>query len=332
MREYVLQRVLQLIPTLFLISIVSFTIIQLPPGDYVTTYVANLAAAGEEVSEAEIEALEEHYGLNQPGYMQYIKWITNFVQGDMGLSFYWDRPVNRLIGERLMLTMIMSFFTLLFVYAMAIPIGIYSAVRQYSPTDYTFTFIGFIGLATPNFLLALIFMYIGIEFFDADAGGLFSVEYLDAPWSVAKIWDMLKHMWLPVVIVGTSGTAGTIRVMRATTLDELGRPYVETARAKGLREGPMTMKYPVRVALNPILSTIGWQLPQIVSGTVLVALVLNLPTTGPLLWRALMSQDLYLAASMILILSSLTLVGTLISDILLAWVDPRIRYGERGTT
>ena len=195
-----------------------------------------------------------------------------------------------------------------------------------------FTIIGFIGLATPNFLLALIFMYIGIKFFGANAGGLFSAEYLDAPWSVGRIWDMLKHMWLPVVIVGTSGTAGTIRVMRATTLDELGRPYVETARAKGLREGPLTMKYPVRVALNPILSTIGWKLPEIVSGTVLVALVLNLPTTGPLLWRALMSQDLYLAASFIMILSTLTLIGTLISDILLAWVDPRIRYGERGTT
>ena len=332
MREYILRRVLQLIPTLFLISIVSFTIIQLPPGDYVTNYVANMTAAGEILSEAEIADLELQYGLNQPGYMQYVKWITNFVQGDMGLSFYWDRPVNKLIGERLMLTMIMSLLSLLFVYAMAIPIGIYSAVRQYSSFDYLFTFIGFIGLATPNFLLALIFMYIGIKYFGSSAGGLFSPEYLDAPWSVGRVWDMLKHMGLPVVIVGTAGTAATIRVMRATTLDELGRPYVETARAKGLREGPLTMKYPVRVALNPILSTIGWLLPEIVSGTVLVALVLNLPTTGPLLWRALMAQDLYLAASFIMILSTLTLIGTLLSDILLAWVDPRIRYGERGST
>ena len=250
----------------------------------------------------------------------------------MGHSFYWDRPVNRLIGERLALTMVMSFFTLLFVYAIAIPIGIYSAMHQYSTTDYAVTFLGFIGLATPNFLLALVFMYIGIKFFGANAGGLFSEEYLDASWSLGRIWDMLKHMWLPVVIVGTAGTAGTIRVMRATTLDELGRPYVETARSKGLREGELTMKYPVRVALNPILSTIGWQLPQIVSGTVLVALVLNLPTTGPLLWRALMAQDMYLAASFIMILSTLTLIGTLLSDILLAWVDPRIRYGDRGAT
>ncbi len=276
-----------------------------------------MTAAGEILSEAEIADL---------------KWITNFVQGDMGLSFYWDRPVNKLIGERLMLTMIMSLLSLLFVYAMAIPIGIYSAVRQYSSFDYLFTFIGFIGLATPNFLLALIFMYIGIKYFGSSAGGLFSPEYLDAPWSVGRVWDMLKHMGLPVVIVGTAGTAATIRVMRATTLDELGRPYVETARAKGLREGPLTMKYPVRVALNPILSTIGWLLPEIVSGTVLVALVLNLPTTGPLLWRALMAQDLYLAASFIMILSTLTLIGTLLSDILLAWVDPRIRCGERGST
>lgn len=332
MRVYILRRVLQLIPTLFLISIVSFIIIQLPPGDYLSTYVANLAAAGEELSEAEIAGLEAQYGLNQPMYVQYFKWITNFVQGDMGQSFYWDRPVNKLIGERLALTMIMSFFTLLFVYAVAIPIGIYSAVRQYSPTDYAVTFLGFIGLATPNFLLALVLMYIGIKYFGASAGGLFSEEFLDAPWSLARVWDMLKHMWLPVVIVGTAGTAGTIRVMRATTLDELGRPYVETARAKGLREDKLTMRYPVRVALNPILSTIGWQLPQIVSGTVLVALVLNLPTTGPLLWRALMSQDMYLAASFIMILSSLTLIGTLLSDILLAWVDPRIRYGDRSST
>jgi len=329
MRVYILRRVLQLIPTLFLISIVSFTIIQLPPGDYLSTYVANLAAAGEELSDAEIAGLEAQYGLNQPMYVQYFKWITNFVQGDMGQSFYWDRPVNQLIGERLALTMIMSFFTLIFVYAVAIPIGIYSAMHQYSPTDYIATFLGFIGLATPNFLLALILMYIGIKYFGASAGGLFSEAYLDAPWSLGKVWDMLKHMWLPVVIVGTAGTAGTIRIMRATTLDELGRPYVETARSKGLTENKLALKYPVRVALNPILSTIGWQLPQIVSGTVLVALVLNLPTTGPLLWRALMSQDMYLAASFIMILSSLTLIGTLLSDILLAWVDPRIRYGDR---
>ncbi|MBV7330131.1 ABC transporter permease [Chloroflexi bacterium TSY] len=253
MRTYIIRRILQFIPTLFLISIVSFAIIQLPPGDYLTTYLANLRAAGEDLTEAEIIALEAYYGLDQPVYVQYFKWITNFLQGDMGQSFYWDRPVSKLIGERIMLTMIMSFLTLVFVYIVAIPIGVFSAVRQYSAADYFFTFLGFIGLATPNFLLALIFMYIGIKYFGASAGGLFSPEYMDAPWSIGKIWDMLQHMVLPIVIVGTAGTAGIIRVMRATTLDELGRPYVETARSKGLKESRLTIKYPVRVALNPIL-------------------------------------------------------------------------------
>ncbi len=327
MRTFLLRRVLQLIPTLFLISIVSFAIIQLPPGDYLTTYVANLAAAGEIVSEEELAGLYRQYGLDQPVYVQYGKWITKFLRGDMGQSFYWDRPVNKLIGERIALTMLLSCFSLLFAYAIAIPIGVYSAVRQYSVTDYAVTFLGFIGLATPNFLLALILMFIGIKYFGAGAGGLFSPEYLDAPWSPGRIWDMLQHMVLPVMIVGTAGTASTIRVMRATTLDELGRPYVETGRAKGLTERKLLLRYPVRVALNPILSTIGWLLPELVSGAVIVALVLNLPTTGPLLLGALRSQDMFLAASMIMILSTLTLVGTLVSDILLAWVDPRIRYG-----
>jgi len=327
MRTFLLRRVLQLIPTLFLISIVSFAIIQLPPGDYLTTYVANLAAAGEIVSEEELAGLYRQYGLDKPIYVQYWKWITKFLRGDMGQSFYWDRPVNELIGERIALTMLLSCLSLLFAYAVAIPIGVYSAVRQYSVTDYAVTFLGFIGLATPNFLLALILMFIGIKYFNAGAGGLFSPEYLDAPWSVGRIWDMLQHMVLPIIIVGTAGTASTIRVMRATTLDELGRPYVETGRAKGLTERKLLLRYPVRVALNPILSTIGWLLPESVSGAVIVALVLNLPTTGPLLLGALRSQDMFLAASMIMILSILTLVGTLVSDVLLAWVDPRIRYG-----
>lgn len=328
MRTFFLRRVLQLIPTFFLISVVSFAIIQLPPGDYLTTYVANLAAAGEIVTEEEIAGLHRQYGLDRPVYVQYWKWITKFLRGDMGQSFYWERPVNRLIGERIALTMLLSFLSLLFTYAIAIPLGVYSAVRQYSVTDYVTTFLGFIGLATPNFLLALILMFIGIKYFGAGAGGLFSPEYLDAPWSAARVLDMLRHMILPMIIVGTAGTAATMRVMRATTLDELGRPYVETGRAKGLSETRLLLRYPVRVALNPILSTIGWLLPEIVSGSVIVALVLNLPTTGPLLLGALRSQDMFLAASMIMILSTLTLVGTLISDLLLAWVDPRIRYGD----
>lgn len=328
MRLYLLRRILQLIPTFLLISVVSFAIIQLPPGDYLTTYVANLAAAGEIVTEEEVAGLYRQYGLDQPVYVQYWKWLTKFLRGDMGHSFYWDRPVNRLIGERIALTMLLSFLSLLFAYAVAVPLGIYSAVRQYSVTDYAVTFVGFIGLATPNFLLALILMYFGIKYFGAGAGGLFSAEYLDAPWSLARVWDMLKHMVLPMIIVGTAGTAGTMRVMRAATLDELGKPYVEAARAKGLRESRLVLRYPVRVALNPILSTIGWLLPEIVSGSVIVALVLNLPTTGPLLLGALRAQDMFLAASMIMLLSTLTLLGTLVSDILLAWVDPKIRYGD----
>lgn len=328
MRIFLVRRILQMIPTFFLISVVSFAIIQLPPGDYLTTYVANLAAAGELLSDEEIAGLYKQYGLDRSIYVQYWKWLTKFLRGDMGQSFYWDRPVNELIGERIALTMLLSFLSLLFAYALAIPIGVYSAVNQYSPADYAVTFLGFIGLATPNFLLALILMYFGIKYFGAGAGGLFSPEYLDAPWSVARVIDMLQHMVLPMIIVGTAGTAGTLRVMRAATLDELGRPYVETARAKGLRERYLILKYPVRVALNPILSTIGWLLPEIVSGSVIVALVLNLPTTGPLLLGALRSQDMFLAASMIMILSTLTLLGTLLSDILLAWVDPKIRYGD----
>ncbi len=328
MRIFLVRRILQMIPTFFLISVVSFAIIQLPPGDYLTTYVANLAAAGELLSDEEIAGLYKQYGLDRSIYVQYWKWLTKFLRGDMGQSFYWDRPVNELIGERIALTMLLSFLSLLFAYALAIPIGVYSAVNQYSPADYAVTFLGFIGLATPNFLLALILMYFGIKYFGAGAGGLFSPEYLDAPWSVARVINMLQHMVLPMIIVGTAGTAGTLRVMRAATLDELGRPYVETARAKGLRERYLILKYPVRVALNPILSTIGWLLPEIVSGSVIVALVLNLPTTGPLLLGALRSQDMFLAASMIMILSTLTLLGTLLSDILLAWVDPKIRYGD----
>lgn len=331
MRAYILRRILIMIPTLIGISIVSFTIIQLPPGDYLTTYVANLSSTGQVVDQSEIAALEARYGLDRPIWVQYWKWITNFVQGDMGQSFAWERPVNELVGERIALTMVVSILTLLFTYIMAIPMGIYSAIKQYSAGDYALTVFGFIGIATPNFLLALVFMYIGIRYFDMGAGGLFSLEYRDAPWSFAKFIDLLKHVWLPVVILGTSSTASIMRVMRATTLDELGKPYVEAARSKGLKEWQLVFKYPVRVALNPILSTIGYILPTIVSGSTLVALVLGLPTTGPLLYGALISQDMFLAASFLMILSTLTVVGTLLSDILLAWIDPRIRFGGATT-
>ncbi|NLS77720.1 MAG: ABC transporter permease [Chloroflexi bacterium] len=327
MRGYILRRVLQSIPILIGISIVAFLIIQLPPGDYLTVYASNLRSQGEFIGDEELEALKAQYALDKPVYMQYIRWITNFLQGNMGQSFYWNKPVSSLIGERIALSMVVSILTLIVTYGIAIPVGIYSSIKQYTWSDHVITLIAFIGVGLPSFLVALIVMYLGVKYFNLGAGGLFSADYLDAPWSFARVIDMLKHMWLPVIVIGISGTAGTIRVMRATTLDELSKPYVEAARARGLSELKAVLKYPVRVALNPILSTIGWMLPTIVSGETLVSLVLGLPTTGPLLYRALITQDMFLAASFILILSSLTVLGTLISDILLAWMDPRIRFG-----
>ena len=327
MRAYVVKRILQAVPILFGISLIVFMIIQLPPGDYLTVYANNLRAQGEVIGDEELEALKEQYGLDQPLPMQYVKWITNFLRGDMGRSFYWNRPVRNLIGERIALSTAVSVLTLLLTYAIAIPVGLFSATRQYTLADNVLTVLAFIGVGLPSFLVALVVMYLGMQFLGLSAGGLFSPEYLDAPWSLGRGLDLLKHMWLPAVVIGVSGTAGTIRVMRATMLDELSRPYVEAARARGLRELTAVLRYPLRVALNPILSTIGWQLPAVVSGETLVALVLGLPTCGPLLFTALITQDMYLAASFIMILSVLTVVGTLLSDILLAWIDPRIRFG-----
>lgn len=327
MRTYILKRILQAVPILFGISLIAFLIIQLPPGDYLTIYVNNLQAQGEMIGTEELDALKAQYGLDQPLYVQYAKWITNFVRGEMGRSFYWNKPVSVLIGERIVLSMTVSVLTLILTYSIAIPLGLFSATRQYTLADNILTVIAFIGVGLPAFLVALVMMYLGIRFFGLSAGGLFSPKYLDAPWSVARALDLLKHMWLPAFVIGISGTAGTIRVMRATVLDELSKPYVEAARARGLRETTAVLRYPLRVALNPILSTIGWQLPAIVSGETLVALVLGLPTCGPLLYTALITQDMYLAASFIMILSLLTVIGTLISDILLAWIDPRIRFG-----
>lgn len=328
MRTYIIKRLLQVIPILIGISLISFMIIQLPPGDFLTVYAANLAAQGERLAEEELAALRAQYALDKPIHMQYIKWVTNFVQGDMGQSFYWNKPVRELIGERIALSMIVSILTLIVAYGIAIPVGIFSSVKQYTFADHFITFIAFIGVGLPSFLVALVVMYIGVKYFNLNAGGLFSAEYLDAEWSFGRVVDLLSHMWLPVIVIGVSRTAGTIRVMRATTLDELSKPYVEAARARGLSESKAVLKYPVRVALNPILSTIGWTLPAIVSGETLVSLILGLPTTGPLLYSALITQDMFLAASFIMILSSLTVLGTLISDLLLAWIDPRIRFGE----
>ena len=316
-----------MIPTLIAISIVSFIIIQLPPGSYLNALAASMAEQGDVVDQASLRALEERYGLNEPIYVQYWKWISGIVlHGDFGQSFEWGRPVTDLIWDRLGLTFMLSMATLLFVWAVAFPIGIYSAVRKYSAGDYVATFFGFIGLAIPNFLLALVLMYVSFKYLGQSVGGLFSPEYVSAPWSLAKVGDLLAHLWVPMIVIGTAGTAGLIRIMRANLLDELNKPYVTTARAKGLGERRLLMKYPVRVALNPFVSTVGWVLPELVSGAAITSIVLSLPTTGPVLLKALLAQDMYLAGSFIMMLSVLTVIGTLLSDILLAWLDPRIRF------
>ncbi|MDE0200745.1 MAG: ABC transporter permease [Caldilineaceae bacterium] len=326
MLAYIVQRVLLIIPMLIAISILSFAVIQLPPGDFLTSYVAQLRQEGDEVDEAELESLRQRYGLGQPAYVQYFKWIYGvLVKGDWGQSFEWQKPVSELIWERLGLTMALSMGALLVGWFIAIPVGVYSATHQYSWLDYLMTTFSFIGLGTPGFLLALIVLFLAQSWLGMNVGGLFSDEYVLAPWSWPKIVDMLKHIWVPMLIVAVNGTAGNIRITRANLLDELNKPYVETARAKGVRERALIWKYPVRVALNPFFSTVGWSLASLVSGTTLVAMVLSLQTTGPLLLRSLTSQDMYLAGSFLFLLSTLTVIGTLLSDILLAVVDPRIR-------
>jgi peptide/nickel transport system permease protein len=329
MLQYAVRRLMYMIPTLIVISIVAFLIIQLPPGDYLTAMVAQLRMQGEFVEDDELIALQRRYGLDQPIYVQYFKWISGILlRGDFGHSFQWNRPVSDLIWQRLALTVALSVSTLLFTWILAFPIGIFSAVKQYSVADYVVTLLGFIGLATPNFLLALVLMWISLKYFNQSVGGLFSPEYVESPWSLGKVWDLLKHLWIPMLILGTSGTAGLIRTMRANMLDEIKKPYVTTARAKGLTERKVMAKYPVRVALIPFISTVGWVLPSLISGSTIISVVLSLQTTGPLLYRALTSQDMYLAGSFILMLSVLTVIGTLISDLLLGWVDPRIRLTE----
>lgn len=315
-----------MVPSLVAVSFLAFVLIQLPPGDYVTTYIATLAASNEVVDQNTAADLRARFGLDQPMVMQYFKWITGIVfRGDFGLSFEWQQPVGDLIWERMALTLALTFATLLATWGIALPVGIFSAVKKYSIGDYIVTFFSFLGLAVPSFLLALVFMYIAAVEYGQEVGGLFSEQYLNAPWSPGKVVDLLHHLWIPVIILAVSGTASLIRVMRANMLDELHKPYVTTARAKGLSEFHLLVKYPVRLALNPFISTIAWLLPNLVSGSIIVAIVLSLPTAGPLLLQSLMSQDMYLAGAFVLLTCTLTLVGALISDILLALVDPRIR-------
>jgi peptide/nickel transport system permease protein len=326
MLQYILRRLVMMIPTLIAVSMLSFMIIQLPPGDFLTSYAAGLRAQGDSVDVATLEALRERYGLDQPVYVQYTKWITGILfRNDWGQSLEWKKPVRELIWERLALTMIISGAALIVSWFVAIPIGVYSATHQYSFIDYLLTMFSFIGLGTPGFLLALVIMFIAQSYFGMNVGGLFSEEYILAPWSWDKFVDMLKHLWMPLLIVAFGAIATNIRITRANLLDELNKPYVETARAKGQKEWLLIWKYPVRVALNPFFSTVGWSLASLISANTLIAIVLSLQTTGPMLLRALTSQDMYLAGSFILLLSLMTIIGTLISDILLAIVDPRIR-------
>lgn len=325
MAEFIIRRLLLMIPTVFIISVIAFIIIQLPPGDFLTSYVASLESTGQIVDQAEIDALRDRYGLGDPLYIQYYKWISGVVRGDFGQSLQWNRPVADLIGERIVLTLVLSLSSLLLIWAIAFPVGIYSAVRQYSPGDYFFTFLSFVGLGIPNFMLALVLMWLAYSHFGITVGGLYSNQYATAAWSWGKFLNLLEHLWIPTVVLSIGGVAGLIRIMRANLLDELHRPYVVTARAKGASERRLILKYPVRVALNPFVSTIGWILPGIVSGSIIISVVLNLPATGPILLTALQSQDMYLAGAIILLLSVLTVIGTFISDLLLAWLDPRIR-------
>lgn len=328
MLDYLLRRLLMAIVTVWAITILSFVIIQLPPGDYVTTYVAQMAASGSAVSEQEAENLRIQYGLDKPLYVQYVKWMNLMLHGNFGMSMEWGLPVTDVIGSRLGLTMVVAIAAVLFTWAVALPIGIYSAVHQYSLTDYLFSFVGFIGLAIPSFMLSLVLLYLSFRWFNANIGGLFSREFVDAPWSLARVWDLIKHLPVPAVVLGLAGTARMVRIMRANLLDELRKPYVVTARAKGLSETRAILKYPVRVALNPFASTIGYLFPYIVSGSIIVSLVLSLPTVGPLLLRALIAQDMFLAGTIVLMLGVMTVIGTLFSDILLMWIDPRVRLGQ----
>lgn len=327
MTAYIVRRLLLMIPLLFLISVISFTVIILPPGSYVETYVRNLESMGYIMDQGQIDALYRQYGLDRHPVVQYGMWMQNFLtKGEMGRSFIFNRPVKDVILERLPMSMAITFVALILTWLFAIPIGIYSALRQYSPGDYAATVIGFVGLALPNFLLALALAYWIFASTGRAITGLNTVEFRDAPWSMAKFIDLLGNVWLPILVIAISGMASLIRILRATLLDEKNKQYVTTARAKGLKERTLIMKYPVRVAINPLISTIGWTLPLLVSGEIIVSQTLGLETLGPVLLAGALAQDMFLVGSIVMILSTLTVFGTLLSDILLAWVDPRIRF------
>ena len=315
-----------MIVTLWVISIISFVVIQLPPGDYLTTLAINLEESGYPVEEAMLERYRIRFGLDKTLFQQYVIWITNFVQGDMGYSFEWKANVNTLIWERLLLTIALSTSSLILTWMISLPIGVYSALKQHTVGDYVFTIIGLAGVSVPGFMLALVLMYLAFDKLGADVGGLFSPQYADAPWNLGKMLDLLKHIWLPAFILASAGTAGLIRTLRANLLDELKKPYMITARSKGIAYRKVVMKYPMRIALNPFISSFAYILPALISGSTIISVVLNLPTTGPLLLGALQTQDMYLAGSFIMLLSVLTVIGTFFSDLLLAAIDPRVRF------
>ena len=325
MALYITQRLMLLPLLMFAYSFVIFAIIQAPPGDFLTAYVATLASSGSSISAEQIQALRQQYGLDQPMIVQYVLWIQHLFAGDFGLSLEYQRPNADLISAQLGLTIALALFSFVLTWAIAVPAGIYSATHPRSLFDHVLTVINYVGVATPNFMLALILMWGAFAYFDISVTGLFSPEFVDAPWSFARVWDLLGHIWLPALVLGIAGTARLSRIMRANLLDELDKPYVVTARAKGMKEWRLVLRYPVRLALNPLISTIGWYLPALFSGSLIVATVMNLPNIGPLLLRALINQDMYLAGGILLIYSFLTIVGTLLSDILLALIDPRIR-------
>jgi peptide/nickel transport system permease protein len=325
MLAYLVHRILIMIPTLIAISIVIFTIINLPPGDYFTTYIAELKSSGEAADLAKISFLKAQYGFDKPIWEQYLFWAGGLLHGDMGYSFAYNLPVNEVVGDRLLLTFIVSFTTILFTYIVAFPIGVYSATHQYSWADHFLTLVGFLGLATPSFLLALVLLYLANVYLGISIGGLMDPQYVNQPWSAAKALSVAAHLWIPVVVIGTAGTASMIRRLRANLLDELQKQYVVTARAKGLPPLKLLFKYPLRMALNPFISDIGSLLPHVISGAAIVSVVMSLPTTGPMLLEALRSQDMYLAGSFLMFMAFLTVIGVFISDLALAVLDPRIR-------
>lgn len=326
MLQYIVRRIMAMVPTLLLIVVVGFILIELPPGDYLTIRLQQLESQGYTGAADEIAALRVRYALDSPAYLRFLKWIARFVQGDFGESFAYMKPVSGLIGERLLLTFILSFASLLISWVIGIAVGVYSATHQYSLGDHLFTGVAFLGLGVPNFLLALVLLLVAFRIYGTVPIGLLSPEYEAAPWSLAKIADLLKHLWIPAAIVGVSGTAGLMRMMRGNLLDTLAQNYVQVARAKGLKERVVVWKYAVRTALHPLVMSLGMSLPSIVSGSAIISMVLNLPTTGPLYLEALRVADMYLAGTMLILISVLLVVGNLLADILLAWLDPRIRY------